>query len=131
MLQAVSASDGKPAFLITVSQQHNDNVALITVPLRSYLAPGIEIRVDGGRPFKANYELCDEAGCHAGFKLGGAVLNAFRKGTIAWVRVWNASDKAADFPVSLNGFSAAFAGLGATGNNATGKKAAGVAEREP
>lgn len=77
----------------------------MTTPLSVYLVPGVELAVDGGRPFKANFELCDTAGCHAGFRLSGTVLAAFQKGQIAQMRIWVSKSRAIEVPVSLKGFS--------------------------
>lgn len=112
MFQAGSASEDTPnAFLLSISRDSaaQRDFAVMTVPLGVYLASGVEIRVDGRRPFKVLYEICDRAGCYAGFKLSGAVLTAFQRGLDAKIRVWTARDKAIDFPVSLRGFSKAFA----------------------
>lgn len=111
MLQSASASEDGPAvFLLSISpgEDAGANYAVVTVPTGVYLATGIEIRVDRRRPFKVLYEICDRAGCHAGFKLSGSVLNAFRQGIDAKVRVWTAKTQAVEFPVSLRGFSAAY-----------------------
>lgn len=111
MLQSASTSaDGPAVFLLSVSTGRDTgaNYAVVTVPVGVYLTPGIEIRVDQHRPFKVLYEICDRAGCHAGFKLSGSVLNAFRQGVDAKVRVWTAKTQAVEFPVSLRGFSAAY-----------------------
>jgi invasion protein IalB len=110
MLQSASASeDGPTVFLLSISpgEDAGTSYAVVTVPVGVYLAPGIEIRVDRRRPFKVLYEICDLSGCHAGFKLSGSVLNAFRQGVDAKVRVWTAKTQAVEFPVSLRGFSAA------------------------
>ena len=111
MLQSASASEGGPAvFLLSISpgEEAGTSYGVVTVPIGVYLASGIEIRVDRRRPFKVLYEICDRAGCHAGFRLSGSVLNAFRQGIDAKVRVWTGRSQAVDFPVSLRGFSAAY-----------------------
>lgn len=111
MLQSASASDhGPPVFLLSISPARDAGAsyAVVTVPVGVYLAPGLEIRVDDRRPFKVLYEICDQAGCHAGFKFSGAVSRAFHQGLDAKVRVWTAKTQAVEFPVSLRGFSAAF-----------------------
>jgi invasion protein IalB len=113
MLQAVSAiADGPQVFLLSLSSgqlpdQSAQTFGVITVPTGVYLAPGIEIHVDKRRPFKVLYEVCDQAGCHAGFRLQGPVLSAFRQGLTAKFRVWTGKSRAVEFPVSLRGFSAA------------------------
>ncbi|WP_150526562.1 invasion associated locus B family protein [Roseibium sediminis] len=113
MVQTAAASKGGQAiFLLSISRGQEgvseNDFAVMTVPVGVYLAPGIEIRVDNKRPFKVLYEVCDRAGCHAGFKLSGVVLTAFQKGIEAKVRVWTARSKAVEFPVSLRGFSNAY-----------------------
>lgn len=113
MLQRAAAGENdQEVFLLSISQGKGnaaENVfAVMTVPVGVYLAPGIEIRVDKRKAFKVLYEVCDRAGCHAGFKLSGTVLTAFQKGIEAKVRVWTARSKAVEFPVSLRGFSNAY-----------------------
>ncbi|WP_286906373.1 invasion associated locus B family protein [Roseovarius sp.] len=111
MLQSASAGNAAASvFLLSISpgQVAGTSYAVVTVPVGVYLAPGIEIRVDHRRPFKALYEICDRTGCHAGFKLSGKVLDAFRQGLDAKVRVWTGQSQAVEFPVSLRGFSAAY-----------------------
>ncbi|EEE35170.1 Invasion associated locus B protein [Rhodobacteraceae bacterium KLH11] len=111
MVQSVAVrEDGPPVFLLSVSTDEDtgQSYAVMTVPVGVYLAPGIELNVDKRRPFKVLYEVCDQLGCHAGFRMDGDVLSAFRKGLEVRVRVWTARDKAVDFPVSLYGFTAAY-----------------------
>ncbi|SFL17984.1 Invasion protein IalB, involved in pathogenesis [Pseudovibrio ascidiaceicola] len=89
--------------------------ALMSVPIGVYLASGILISVDGKRPYKALYELCDQTACHAGFKLSGAVLEAFKRGRSATIRIWLKKDRIVEFPVSLKGFTQAYADFQAQG----------------
>lgn len=86
-------------------------VGIVSVPLRGYLAPGIELRVDEGRAFRILYETCDPSGCHAGFPLEGEVLAAFRRGLDARFRVWTAQERPVDVGVSLRGFTRALEAL--------------------
>ena len=111
MMQSLAAEEnGLPVFLLSVSgdEDSGQSYAVITVPIGVYLAPGIELHEDNRRPFKVLYEVCDQLGCHAGFRMGGDVLTAFQKGLEVRARVWTARDKAVDFPVSLRGFTAAY-----------------------
>lgn len=120
MLQSVSAEEnGLPVFLLSVSDDEDtdQSYAVMTVPVGVYLAPGIELHVDNRRPFKVLYEVCDQLGCHAGFRMDGDVLSAFRKGLIVNARVWTARDKAVEFPISLRGFTAAYTQFSADGGN--------------
>lgn len=111
MLQSASVTEeGTEAFLLSISRDHTENgsSAIVTVPVGVYLAHGVEIRVDQRRPFKVLFEVCDRSGCHAGFKLSGTALAAFKQGLDARVRVWTSRSQAVEFPVSLRGFSAAY-----------------------
>lgn len=107
LTQAPAAPDGSPPhFLMAVSKADTGQLyGVVTAPLSVYLVPGIEFQVDQRRPFKALYEICDNLGCHAGFKLSGAVLDAFRKGNSARLRIAISKTKAIDVSVSLKGFS--------------------------
>ncbi|AQZ50952.1 Invasion protein B, involved in pathogenesis [Martelella mediterranea DSM 17316] len=111
MAQSAAAGEGDPVFLLSIApaKDRATDYAVASAPLGVYLANGIEIRIDGGHPFKVLYEVCDRESCHAGFRLSGAVLSAFRKGLDAGFRVWTAKDRAVDFDMSLRGFSAAYA----------------------
>lgn len=114
MLQAVAVQEGEaPAFLLTLSGRPEEQAhyGVITVPVGVYLANGIEIFVDKRQPFKVLFEVCDQKGCFAGFKLEGAVLNAFKAGQAARFRVWTAKTQAVEFPVSLKGFTAGWTAL--------------------
>lgn len=111
MVQPVAPKPGeKPALLAMLSKDETSGavIGVITVPLKVYLVPGIRITVDGKRPFKAAFELCDEAGCHAGFRAKGAVLDALSRGKKAEVTVWTGKDRAVLFPLALDGFTSAF-----------------------
>lgn len=118
MLQSVAVEEnGPPVFLMSISEgkASGNSYAVMTVPVGVYLAPGIELHVDNRRPFKVLYEVCDQLGCHAGFRLTRPVLSAFRKGLIVKARVWTARGKAVEFPVSLIGFTAAYDHFGSAG----------------
>jgi invasion protein IalB len=110
----VAEGGGDTVFLLTALRSGADGpfVGIVSVPLRGYLAPGIELRVDAREPFQLLYETCDPAGCHAGFPLEGRVLNDFRAGAKARFRVWTAKDNPVDIDVSLIGFTRAFNALG-------------------
>ncbi|MCC5979360.1 MAG: invasion associated locus B family protein [Salinarimonas sp.] len=107
------AESGQTVFLLTglPGDEAGSFVAIVSVPLRGYLAPGIELRVDSREPVRILYETCDPSGCHAGFPLEGEVLQAFRAGLTAQFRIWTARDEPVDLDISLIGFTAAFEAL--------------------
>lgn len=97
---------GTPHFLMSVSAERSGTLyGVVTTPLSVYLVPGVELTVDRRRRFKAQFELCDTTGCHAGFRLSGPVLSAFQKGQSVQMRIWISKSQAIDVPLSLKGFS--------------------------
>lgn len=109
MFQAPPSPDGgAPHFLVSVSATDKGNLyGVITAPLSIYLVHGVEMQIDKRNRFKALFELCDTSGCHAGFRLSGSVLDAFRKGNAAQIRIWVSKSQAIEVPVSLQGFAKA------------------------
>ena len=83
---------------------------LITVPLGVALPPGIGLRVDSGEPIRIPYERCVPSGCIAGFPLEDSLINQFRRGTRAEIRLHDGV-QAIGLPVSLMGFTAGFNAL--------------------
>ena len=99
-------------FVLTILPGERDfSVAIVSVPLGGYIVPGIELSVDGGKPYKLLIETCTTAGCHAGFTLEGRVDKELRSGKRASFRVWTSKTKPTDVSVSLIGFADALADL--------------------
>jgi invasion protein IalB len=99
-------------FLVTLLPQEKAGpVAIVSVPLGGYLVPGIEVSVDGKKPYKLLIETCTAAGCHAGFPLVGQVSKDLRTGKSASFRVWSSKSQSSDVKVSLKGFADAMASL--------------------
>ncbi|WP_194164681.1 invasion associated locus B family protein [Microvirga thermotolerans] len=97
--------------LTVVRDDQRVPVAIVSIPLGGYIARGIELSVDGKKPYKVLVETCNAAGCHAGFPLSGQIAKEFRSGKLASFRLWSAKDKSADVTVSLKGFAEALARL--------------------
>jgi invasion protein IalB len=99
-------------FLVTLLPQEKAGpVAIVSVPLGGYLVPGIEVTVDGKKPYKLLIETCTATGCHAGFPLVGQVSKDLRTGKSASFRVWSSKSQSSDVKVSLKGFADAMASL--------------------
>jgi invasion protein IalB len=99
-------------FLFTIVRgSHGPPVAIVSMPLGGYIAPGLELSVDGKKPYKLLVETCNAAGCHAGFPLSGRIDKELRVGKLASFRLWTAKDKPTDLSVSLKGFSDALTHL--------------------
>lgn len=99
------------AFSVLPATKKGQFAAILSVPLGGYLAPGMEIRVDKGRPFKVLFETCHVGGCHGGFELSGRILKEMQTGKDFVVRLWTAKNTPVDVRVDLNGFGPGFAGL--------------------
>jgi invasion protein IalB len=58
-------------FMVSVlpAKQPGLEAAIISTPLGGYLAPGMELKIDNGRPGRLLYETCNQADCHGGFAL--------------------------------------------------------------
>jgi invasion protein IalB len=106
LIQNHAAPNGQTALLVTVlaSDKAKGPVAVVSVPRGVYLAPGIEMKIDGGPSFKLLYETCDETGCHAGYKVAGDIATALKKGKLADHKVFDSKQQPVSVPVSLTGF---------------------------
>jgi invasion protein IalB len=100
-------------FMVSVlpAKQPGLEAAIISTPLGGYLAPGMELKIDKGRPARLLYETCNQAGCHGGFALTGRMREALFKGKRLQVRLWTAKEKPVDVEVSLDGLAPAVKAL--------------------
>ncbi|MDO6460026.1 invasion associated locus B family protein [Granulosicoccaceae sp. 1_MG-2023] len=85
-------------------------VDLLT-PLGVLLLPGIELRIDDGPVYTANYHLCSEVGCLSREPLAEDTANAFKAGGKATVSLVAAAKGEVIATISLKGFTAAYDAL--------------------
>lgn len=112
LIQTASAASGSDdVFLLSIasSAPGAPATAVVTLPLGVYLANDIHIYVDGRQAFVLRYEICDQSACYAGFEMQDALVSSWRRGIEARFRVWTGREQAVEFPVSLRGFTAAWA----------------------
>lgn len=95
-----SEADGQP---ITVMQ--------FTVPLGLYLPSGIGLQVDQSQPVRVAIEVCSQQACVARYRLEEGVRSSMQKGQQAKVQLTKANRQAIDVPISLKGFTKAYAAL--------------------
>ena len=114
MQRQVAKETGQTVFLVTVLPAGHPNrfAVIVSTPLGGYLAPGMVLSVDRGRPFKVLFETCNASGCHGGFDLSGRIAREIRQGRGLSVRLWTGKGQAADVAVPLAGFNTALASLG-------------------
>ena len=109
----VARETGQSVFLVTVlpAGRPGQLAVIVSTPLGGYLAPGLVLSVDRGRPFKVLVETCNAAGCHAGFALAGRIEHELRRGRELKVRLWTGKGSPADVAVPLAGLDPALAAL--------------------
>ena len=109
----VARETGQSVFLVTVlpAGRPGQLAVIVSTPLGGYLAPGLVLSVDRGRPFKVLVETCNAAGCHAGFALAGRIEHELRRGRELKVRLWTGKGSPANVAVSLAGLDPALAAL--------------------
>jgi len=109
----VAADKGEPVFLTTVlpTSKKGSHVGILSAPSGGYLPPGMELRIDGGKPFKVLFETCNSMGCHGGFELAGRVLKELSGGKILSVRLWSTKSAPVDVKINLDVFGKGFAAL--------------------
>lgn len=87
------------------------DLALITLPLGVRLPPGIAIEVTGQERRKLPFERCLRSGCQAQLLVDAAVLSEFKAGVDGRILFYDLNGKPGALPFSLQGFTAAFAGI--------------------
>lgn len=103
--------------LLGIAIFHGENegkrvtVLQFTVPLGLYLPPGIALEVEQNPPVRVAIEVCTQQGCIARYRLDDAMRVAMQKGTSAKAQLTDPNRRTLDVPISLKGFSKAFAAL--------------------
>lgn len=87
------------------------DLALITLPLGVRLPPGIALEVTGNERRKLPFERCLRNGCQAQLLIDDAVLSEFKAGVDGRILFYDLNGKPGALPFSLQGFTAAFAGI--------------------
>jgi invasion protein IalB len=107
---------GKTIFLLSIvfDKAKGGAFAIITVPLEIYLAPGIAIQGEAKQPYKVLYEMCNVAGCHAGFKLSDDLMRQFSGVKTLKTTIWTTTNRAITIPLSPKGFKEGFAKMKAS-----------------
>jgi invasion protein IalB len=87
-VQRLTVQDSdETVFAVTVIRSNQEAVvAIVSIPLGGYIVPGIELSVDGKKPYKLLVETCNASGCHAGFRCRAASTRIFARASIASLR---------------------------------------------
>lgn len=86
-------------------------VAMFVLPLGHILQLGGKFELDGKEIGTLGAERCIQSGCIAPLPLNKEMLDKFKAGSAGKVSVTIAKDQIMELPISLKGFSAAFAEL--------------------
>ena len=97
------------------AEQEDAAVAILIAPLGVALQPGMSLAIDGGAASEFAYMNCTADGCRVRAPLGSDMLAAMRAGVEMQVTIAEVSGRRIVIPVSLTGFTAAFASADLTG----------------
>lgn len=105
--------DGKRVMQIMVGYPdgETDAMAVFVLPLGYLLQQGGKFELDGKEVGVLGAERCIQTGCIVPLQLDSAMLGKFKGGAGGKITVTIAKDRSIELPVSLKGFSAAFAEL--------------------
>lgn len=84
---------------------------VLTLPHGLFLPAGVQFRIDDEAPVKWVIQTSDANGSYAGGSLADPLLGALKKGGTLKVSFASATRKVVSVPISLSGFTAAFAKL--------------------
>jgi len=85
--------------------------AIFELPLGLFLPAGVVFSIPGTQPIRVVIQTCLPQGCRAALLLAADVMAALKKGDQADVAVESAQRQKMSAPISLKGFSKAFASL--------------------
>jgi invasion protein IalB len=98
--------------LVTVSVRRTpdgaDPTVLLTLPLRTFLAPGTMIRVDDRPGRQSPFELCDENGCYAGLPADESLVADLKTGKTLSVEFYDAKRQKTEIKLPLKTFGESF-----------------------
>jgi invasion protein IalB len=113
VLQNLVADQGQgQQRLLTVMVQpgaDNQPALLLALPHGLFLPAGVQLQVDKGEAEKLVIQTADQNGSYAGTALETAMLDRLKAGSTLEVTFQSAQQQAVTVPVTLAGFSAAFA----------------------
>jgi invasion protein IalB len=98
--------------LLTVSVRRTPDGAeptvLLTLPLRTFLAPGTMIKVDDRPGRQSPFELCDENGCYAGLPADESLVADLKSGKTLSVEFYDARRQKTEIKLPLKTFGESF-----------------------
>lgn len=103
---------GGPLFVTAIQEREGGDGSrmMVTVPLGVDLRSGVQVKIDGGRPFKLDYASCTRVGCTADVKVSSDLITTMKSGQQLFLEVKGPRGKAFDTTIPLEGFAAAYDG---------------------
>jgi len=115
IFQNVVTGDDKKQIILRIViayvPKQDKPAAIITVPLGVLLRPGVQMKIDKGKPIRLPIDICMPVGCQTGMALDSDLLKSMLRGNKMFVSFFDALQKQRNIPVSLNGFTAALNSL--------------------
>jgi invasion protein IalB len=114
LVQSVTAEDRPNVGLTVVFYKaigENKKLLRVVVPLGVLLPTGLGLKIDNQDVGNAPFLKCGKRGCVAEVVLQDEVINKLKKGTNAMFIIFDTPEAGIGIPVSLQGFSDAFASL--------------------
>ena len=110
---AKTEKDRRDVLRIGVRYPEPDKPAMVflTLPLGVYLPTGLLLQIDDGETLRIPVEICLPNGCHTRMTLDSALLKTLKGGKAAKLAFHGSQQQKITVPVSLAGFTAAFAAL--------------------
>ncbi len=110
---AKTLKDKRDVLRVGVRYPDPDKPALVflTLPLGVYLPGGLSLQIDDGETLRIPLEICLKNGCHTRLTLEGTLLKDLKAGQKATLVFFDAQQQQIIVPVSLAGFTAAYAAL--------------------
>lgn len=114
MVQSVKERESnRDILMIIIGYRENERQprALILMPLGVLLPPGLGIQVDKAEPRGLPFRHCEPGGCLAPWNMSDSDVASLKGGTQLTVIATDQAGKQVGLPVSLKGFTAAYAKL--------------------
>lgn len=110
---AKTAKDKRDILRIGVRYPEPEKAAMVflTLPLGVYLPGDLMLQIDDGETLRIPVEICLANGCHTRMALEGALLKNMKGGQQATLTFFDSRQQKITVPVSLAGFTAAYAAL--------------------
>jgi invasion protein IalB len=106
----VARETGKRLLTVSIRRTPDgaDPTVLLTLPLRTFLAPGTMIQVDDGPGRQSPFQLCDENGCYAGLPADESLVDALKTGKTLSVEFYDAKRQKTEIKLPLKTFGESF-----------------------